>query len=114
MPFDFPSPLTGGTLHGALRRLPDGPLNGERVLGVAFSASGPLRGSLPDRPGVAVSGTIAMNGRAYYAYTTALLVALEATLQIDGELGGAADRRPVTIVYRRTIRPLGSVPTAAH
>jgi hypothetical protein len=114
MPFDFPSPLTGGTLHGALRRLPDGPLQGVRVLGIAFSASGPLRGNLPDRPGLAMTGTITMNGRAYYAYATALLVALEATLQIDGVLGDGADRRPVTIVYRRTIRPLASAGAALH
>ena len=40
VPFDFPSPMTGAPLHGSLRRLPDGMLNGRRVLGIAFTARG--------------------------------------------------------------------------
>jgi hypothetical protein len=105
VPFDFPSPMTGAPLHGSLRRLPDGTLNGRRVLGVAFAARGPLNGSLPDRPDMALSGTITMNGTAYYAYADALLLALDATLQIEGRVANNGQTEPVTIVYKRTIRP---------
>jgi hypothetical protein len=106
VPFDFPSPMTGAPLHGVLRRLTDGMLRGERVLGIAFFATGPLNGALPDRPAVALTGGIRMNGTAYYAYGSALLLALDATLAIDGKLEDASAHDPVTIVYRRTIRPL--------
>jgi hypothetical protein len=105
VPFDFPSPMTGAPLHGSLRRLPDGLLDGHRVLGIAFAARGPLNGSLPDRPDMALSGTITMNGTAYYAYADALLLALDATLQIDGRVANSGQNGPVTIVYKRTIRP---------
>jgi hypothetical protein len=105
VPFDFPSPMTGAPLHGSLRRLPDGTLNGRRVLGIAFAARGPLNGSLPDRPDLALSGTITMNGTAYYAYADALLLALDATLQIEGRVANSGQNDPVTIVYKRTIRP---------
>jgi len=105
VPFDFPSPMTGAPLHGSLRRLPDGTLNGRRVLGIAFAARGPLNGSLPDRPDMALSGTITMNGTAYYAYADALLLALDATLQIEGRVANSGQTDPVTIVCKRTIRP---------
>jgi hypothetical protein len=105
MPFDVPSPMTGAPLHGSLRRLADGSLGGKRVLGIAFSARGPLHGSLPDRPDMELSGTITMNGTAYYAYADALLLALDATLQIDGKVANSGQNDPVTIVYKRTIRP---------
>jgi hypothetical protein len=105
VPFDVPSPITGATLHGSLRRLPDGSLNGRRVLGIAFVAKGPLHGALPDRPDMALSGTITMNGTAYYAYTDALLLALDATLEIEGRVANSGQNDPVTIVYKRTIRP---------
>lgn len=105
VPFDFPSPMTGALLHGSLRRLPDGTLNGRRVLGIAFTARGPLNGSLPDRPETSLSGTITMNGTAYYAYADALLTALDATLQIAGRVTNSGQNDPVTIVYKRTIRP---------
>ena len=110
IPFDFPSPIIGATLHGALRRLPDAVLNGQRVLGIAFSAHGPLRGELPELAGTSVTGTIEMSGRAYYAYRTALLLALDATLAIAGNLDGSTPSQPVSLVYRRTIRPLGATP----
>lgn len=105
VPFDFPSPMTGAPLHGSLRRLPDGLLGGRRVLGIAFVARGPLDGAPPDRPELALHGTITMNGTAYYAYANALLLALDATLQIDGHIADGARNEPVTIVYKRTIRP---------
>jgi hypothetical protein len=111
VPFDFPSPMTGAPLHGSLRRLADGTLDGRRVLGIAFSAQGPLQGSLPDRPEMSLSGTITMNGTAYYAYADALLLALDATLQIDGRVANSGQNDPVSIVYKRTLRPLAP---AAH
>lgn len=105
VPFDFPSPMTGAPLHGTLRRLLDGTLDGVRVLGIAFSASGPLAGSLPDRPSLALHGNITMNGTAYYAYANALLLALDATLLIEGKVGGPGGNDTVTITYKRSIRP---------
>jgi hypothetical protein len=105
VPFDFPSPMTGAPLHGTLRRLVDGTLAGARVLGIAFSASGPLEGTLPDRPSLALSGNITMNGTAYYATANALLLSLDATLLIEGKVGGAAGTDTVTITYKRSIRP---------
>jgi hypothetical protein len=105
VPFDFPSPMTGAPLHGSLRRLPDGLLGGRRVLGIAFTAHGPLDGAPPDRPELALHGTIEMNGTAYYAYADALLLALDATLEIEGRIADGGRNEPVTIVYKRTIRP---------
>ena len=105
VPFDFPSPMTGAPLHGTLRRLLDGSLAGVRVLGIAFSARGPLAGTLPDRPSLSVSGTITMNGTAFYAYSNALLLALDATLVIEGKVGGGDGNDAVTIRYKRRIRP---------
>jgi hypothetical protein len=105
VPFDFPSPMTGKPLHGTLRRLADGTLDGVRVLGIAFTAQGPLSGTLPDRPGMALGGTISMNGTAYYAYTSALLLALDATLLIEGKIAGPAGDDAVTITYKRVLRP---------
>ena len=46
-----------------------------------------------------------MNGTAYYAYADALLLALDATLQIEGRVANSGQNDPVTIVYKRTIRP---------
>jgi hypothetical protein len=104
VPFDFPSPMTGAVLHGTLRRLPDGALNGIRVLGVAFAARGPLNGALPNHPELLLGGTISMVGTAYYAYSDALLLSLDATLAIDGKVADHGAGDPVTIVYRRRIR----------
>jgi hypothetical protein len=112
VPFDFPSPMTGAPLHGSLRRLPDGIIHGTRALGVAFRAGGPLHGSLPDRPSMGLSGEIKMNGTAYYAYESAMLLALDATLAIDGNVDASSDHQAVSITYRRTIRPAASPATA--
>ncbi|HEY0383698.1 MAG TPA: hypothetical protein VGC72_16015 [Candidatus Elarobacter sp.] len=104
VPFDFPSPMTAAKLRGTLRRLPDALVGGARAMGIAFEAKGPLHGALPDRPAMALAGTITMKGTAYYDYATALLVALDATLAIDGNLDDSARRAPVSIVYARSIR----------
>jgi hypothetical protein len=104
VPFDFPSPMTGAPLRGTLRRLPDAVVSGVRVMGIAFEAAGPLHGALPERPAMALAGTIKMKGTAYYAYETALLVSLEATLAIEGNIDDSARRAPVSIVFSRSIR----------
>lgn len=106
VPFDFPSPMTGAPLHGTLRHVDTGTINGERVLGVAFDASGPLHGSLPDHPNLVLSGHIRMSGTAYYTYGAALLQALDATLSIEGNVVDNARRDPVEIVYKRSIKAL--------
>ena len=46
-----------------------------------------------------------MNGTAYYAYANALLLALDATLLIEGKVGGPGGNDSVTITYKRSIRP---------
>ncbi len=112
VPFDFPSPMTGAPLHGTLRRLADGTMNGTRVMGIGFEATGPLHGALPDRPTLALAGTISMRGTAYYAYDTALLLALDATLSIDGNLDDTQKKAPVSIVYERSLRPARGQETA--
>ena len=111
LPFAFPSPMTGAALRGTLRRLPDALVGGNRAMGIAFEATGPLHGALPDRPAMALVGSITMKGTAYYDYATTLLVALDATLSIDGSLDDDARRSPVSIVYSRSIRSAG--PTEA-
>ena len=89
-------------------------------MGIAFDAKGPLHGALPDRPAMQLAGSITMKGTAYYAYSTALLLSLDATLAIDGNIDDAAQRSPVSIVYSRSIRsadgrrpPASSRPPAA-
>ncbi|HTJ28319.1 MAG TPA: hypothetical protein VMA36_19335 [Candidatus Limnocylindria bacterium] len=104
VPFDFPSPMTGAPLRGTLRRLPDAMVGARRVMGIAFEARGPLHGALPDRPAMALAGSITMKGTAYYAYDSSLLLALDATLAIEGTIEDTARRTPVSIVYARSMR----------
>ncbi len=104
LPFDFPSPFTGSSLHGYLRKLPAGTIAGRSAAGVSFEAAGPMRGALPDRPGLTLIGTIAMRGTAYYDRSSALLLALDATVTISGFVSNRTSNDQVTIVYRRTIR----------
>jgi hypothetical protein len=104
VPFDFPSPMTGSTLHGSLHRIGEAVVSGSRALGVSFDAGGLMRGSLPDRQDMRLIGRIRMRGLAYYRAQDALLVLLDATLTISGNLSLPASSDPVTIVYRRTIR----------
>jgi hypothetical protein len=108
IPFDTPSPITGATLHGSLRRGPVGMIGGRPAIGVRFDASGGMRGPLPDRPEVSIDGTMRMDGVAYYAQDGALLLALEARLTITGVLNESKTATPVRIVYLRTIRANGA------
>jgi hypothetical protein len=104
VPFTFPSPITGSTLEGRLRRIGGGLVSGMPALGVNFEAEGPMRGPLPDRPRLTMNGRIHMRGSAYYRTADALLVLLDATLTVSGNLTDPAQTDPVTIVYRRRIR----------
>jgi len=104
VPFDFPSPFTGATLHGSLSGIGTARLGGRRAVGVRFSAGGPMHGALPDRPGLTLSGGILMRGTAYYDCDTALLLTLDATVTISGNVSNRSGKDPVTIVYRRLIR----------
>jgi hypothetical protein len=103
VPFDFPAPMVGASLRGTLRRSADGEIAGRRSIGLVFSAAGPLSGRLPGHP-QALAGTMRLDGRAYYDVSTALLLALELTLEISGHVTGDVVAQPVTIVYRRSIR----------
>ncbi|HTV72221.1 MAG TPA: hypothetical protein VME66_00755 [Candidatus Acidoferrales bacterium] len=116
VPFTFPSPMTGSTLQGTLRHLGDAPVDSERAVGILFTARGPLRGSLPGRPSTALSGTITMNGTAYYDQRTALLCALDATMVVTGTIHSPdGSLQPLSVTYRRTLRKTTPTPTAeAH
>jgi len=103
-PFSFTSPMTGATLHGTLYHLTDGLIAGRPVVGIGFDASGPMRGGIPEHSEISLSGTIRMSGRAYYTSASALLLGLDATLQIAGTLADKSTSDPVRILYRRKIR----------
>jgi hypothetical protein len=103
LPFDFPSPMTGSSLHGYLQHVAGGLLGARRTTGVRFEAAGPMKGELPDRPGLTLTGTIAMRGTAYYDSASAILLALETTVTITGNVSNRTGNDPVTIVYARTI-----------
>jgi hypothetical protein len=104
VPFQATSPLGGARLHGVLRSAPGGEIAGVPVVGVQFEASGAMTGTLPQRSDARLEGTIRMDGTAYYATGGALLLALDATLTIEGSLASDAASVPVRIVYHRTIR----------
>ncbi len=104
LPFDVPSPFSNAILHGRLSRTGVGTIAARPALGVTFSAAGPMQGSLPDRPGLVLKGTIEMRGTAFYGVDDAVLLALDTTVTITGSLSNRASADPVSIVYHRTIR----------
>ncbi len=104
VPFEFPSPFTGSSLHGLLRHEKSGYVGRRRSIGVRFEAMGPMRGALPDRPGLTLRGTIAMRGTAYYDAHSALLLALKTTVTISGNVSNRAGADRVRIVFERGIR----------
>lgn len=105
VPFEATSPLGGARLRGTLQPVPAGKVRGVPATGVRFSAEGPMTGSLPQHPTDNLHGTIQMFGTAYYSLKGALLVALDATLTIQGSLSAENNTAiPVKIVYHRTIR----------
>jgi hypothetical protein len=104
VPFEATSPLGSARLHGYLRSAPAGKIAGVPVVGVQFQATGPMIGTLPQHSDARLEGTIRMDGSAYYATAGALLLALDATLTIDGSLSSNGTAVPVRIVYHRAIR----------
>jgi hypothetical protein len=104
VPFKAASPLGGSRLSGFLSSAPRGKIQGHPVVGVRFKADGPMTGTLPEHPDALLSGTMHMDGTAYYAESGALLLALDATLTIEGKLQSSGDSVPVRIVYHRAIR----------
>jgi len=105
LPFVFPAPMTGGTLKGFLERGAVGKIDGRPALAVAFDATGPMSGPLPDRAQMSIDGTMRMRGTAYYALRgDPLLLALNETLTISGRLRDHAQSSPVKIVYQRWIK----------
>lgn len=111
VPFEAASPLGGSRLSGYLSSAPRGKVRGHLVVGVRFEADGPMTGTLPEHPNALLSGTMHMDGTAYYAQTGALLLALEATLTIDGKLQSGDDSVPVRIIYHRAIRATDGHPS---
>ncbi|PZR56677.1 MAG: hypothetical protein DLM50_07545 [Candidatus Meridianibacter frigidus] len=104
LPFGFPAPMTGGALHGFLTGGPIGTVGGRRAISVRFNADGPMHGPLPDRPTMSLRGTMHMTGVAYYELDNALLLALDATLTISGNVNDVKKATAVSIVYKRSIR----------
>ncbi len=104
LPFDFPSPFTGSSLHGYLQHIGNALVGPRHSIGVRFESAGPMKGALPDRPGLTLTGTISMRGTAYYDLDSALLLALDTTVTITGNVSNRSGKDPVTIIYARTIR----------
>lgn len=110
VPFDFPSPMTGGSLHGFLQRGGISRVNGRPCVAVAFDSSGPMIGPLPDHSRIAIRGTMRMQGTAYYSTSSAMLLALNETMRIDGTLDDKEKRTNVAITYARSIKADDSLP----
>lgn len=115
VPFTFPAPMIGGELQGHLHRGPISRVDSRPALAVAFDASGPMAGPLPDHSGMSITGTMRMSGTAYYAVRgEALLLALSETLTISGKLRDHGHSSPVTIVYARSIKATDSDPDSTQ
>ncbi len=113
VPFDASSPLgPDAVLHGFLRPGVSGPVNGRPTVAVRFEAQGPMMGALPGHADTALTGSMRMDGTAYYALDGALLLALDATLTIDARLQAKPPQGtvPVRITYRRWIRAATRTP----
>jgi hypothetical protein len=107
VPFSAGSPLGGATvLRGLLRPGTNGPIDGRPSVAVRFEAAGPMNGALPGLADAAISGTMRMDGTAYYSSDDAMLLALDATLTIDARMRQSRSDLfvPVHITYRRSIR----------
>ena len=104
IPFEFPSPFTGSSLHGFLQHRAGGTIGKRRGVAVRFEAAGTMRGPLPDRAELVLVGTIKMKGTAYYDAVSALLLALNTTVTISGTVSNRASNDPVRIVYQRSLR----------
>ena len=104
IPFTASSPLGGAPLHGTLRAagmLEKIAAGGVRV---AFTASGPMRGPLPELPTASINGTISLVGTAEYDAAGAL-VRLRSRLRIHGVLAASGQSGPIEILYVRRFAP---------
>jgi hypothetical protein len=88
-------------------------LGRRRSTGVRFEAAGPMKGQLPDRPGLTLTGSIAMRGTAFYDLDSSLLLELDTTVTIRGTVSNRSGNDPVTITYTRTIRSKPPSPAPA-
>jgi hypothetical protein len=106
VPFDAGSPLgDGAVMHGYLRPAGSGLVAGRPAIAIVFDAQGTMDGTIASKSQTRMTGRIDMNGTAYYATNSALLLELDATLRVDANLHATgAPAAPVKIVYRRTIR----------
>ena len=105
VPFGATSPMGGDAiLRGQLRPAVGGEIAGRSAIAVRFEAQGPMTAALPDHAESMMAGRMRMDGIAYYAIDDAMLLALDATLTIDGQLKDQQHNVPVRIVYRRFIR----------
>jgi hypothetical protein len=107
VPFSATSPLGAeAVLRGFLRPAPGGPIGGRPTVAVRFEAEGAMTGPLPGSTQTLLSGTMRMDGVAYYGLDGATLLALTVTLTLDARLAQTRPSVsvPVRIVYRRTIR----------
>ena len=78
VPFSATSPLGAeAVLRGFLRPAGSGPIAGRPTVGVRFEAEGAMTGPLPGYAETLVSGTMRMDGTAYYALDDATLLALK-------------------------------------
>lgn len=113
VPFAATSPLGAqAVLHGFLHPAPGGPIAGRQAVAVRFEAEGAMTGPLPGYAETLVAGTMRMQGTAYYAADTAILLALNVALTLDARLeqGHPAVSVPVRILYRRVIRASSKTP----
>jgi hypothetical protein len=109
VPFAATSPLDAATLlHGFLRPAAGGPIEGRPTVAVRFEADGPMNGTLPGHADAIVSGTMRMDGTAYYALDGAILLGLNVTMTIHARLNENRQSLsvPVRITYRRFIRAI--------
>jgi hypothetical protein len=113
VPFAATSPLGAeAVLHGFLRPARGGPIAGRPTVAVSFEAQGAMTGPLPGSTEMLVSGTMRMDGTAYYALKDAMLLALDVTLTLDARVAQSRQSTslPVRILYRRTIRAVAKMP----
>lgn len=113
VPFAATSPLGAqAVLHGFLRPAPGGPIAGRQTVAVRFEAEGGMTGPLPGYAETLVAGTMRMEGTAYYAADSAVLLALNVALTLDARLrqGRPEVSVPVRIAYRRMIRAVAKTP----
>jgi hypothetical protein len=116
VPFSAMSPLgNDAVLRGYLRPGSNGPINGRQTVAVRFEAAGAISGALPGYADGTVSGTMRMEGAAYYALDDATLLALTVTLVLDAGLaqGKPSATLPLHVTYRRSMRAAPKTPPPA-